>query len=254
MHAPALDRPAIARTLGIAVIGVAFVAALSVAGGGRGTVAAAASPAGTAEHSISVHGTGRITIKPDTATFSVGIDAQANKAKAAMDQASARMTAIIAALKAGGVADADRQTSQISLSPTYDYNNGNRPVLTGYTANQTLTVKVRAIDKAGDLIDAAVEAGANNVGGISFSVDDPAAAMDQARTAAVADAKHRAGALAQAAGITLGAPISIVENGGTPPSPIFYAPQAAGAGDKGTPVDPGTTEVTIDVDIMFAIA
>ena len=181
---------------------------------------AAASPAGTTEHSISVHGTGRITIKPDTATFSVGIDAQANKAKAAMDQASARMTAIIAALKAGGVADADRQTSQISLSPTYDYNNGNRPVLTGYTASQTLTVKVRAINNTGDLIDAAVGAGANNVGGISFSVDDPAAAMDQARTAAVADARHRAEALAQAAGITLGAPISIVENGGTPPPPI----------------------------------
>jgi uncharacterized protein YggE len=253
MYRPVPDRPAVARTLGVAALGIALVAALGVAAGNRGTVNAA-TPAGASEHSISVHGTGRITIKPDIATFSVGVDVQANKAREAMNQASTRMNAIIAALKAGGIADADRQTSQISLNPTYDYNN-NRQVLTGYSASQSLTVKVRAIDKTGDLIDAAVTAGANNVGGISFSVDDPAAAMDQARTAAVADARHRAEALAKAAGITLGAPIQVSENGGTPPPPILYERQgAAVAGDKSTPVNPGTTEVTIDVDVVFAIA
>jgi uncharacterized protein YggE len=255
MREPAIDRPVIARTIGIAVIGVALVAALGVASGGRATVAAATPPDGAAEHSITVHGSGRITIKPDTATFSVGIDATANKAGAAMDQASAKMAAIIAALKAKGVADADRQTTQISLNPTYDYNNGNdRPRLTGYQASQSLSVKVRRIEDAGNLIDAAVDAGANQVGGISFTVDDPSSATDQARTAAVADARHRAEALARAAGVTLGAPINIIENGGTPPQPIYFGSALpAPAADRATPVDPGTTELSVEVDVVFAI-
>lgn len=254
MREPALDRPAIARSLGIAVIGLAFVAALGVASGNRGTVAAA-TPNSATEHSITVHGSGRITMKPDTATFSVGIDAQAKTAADAMAQASAKMNAIIDALKAKGVADADRQTTQISLSPTYDYNNGNeRPRLTGYMASQSLSVKVRSIGKTGELIDGAVDAGANQVGGISFSVDDPSAATDEARTSAVKDARHRAEALAQAAGVSLGAAISITESGGTAPPPIYYAQGMAAGADKATPVDPGTTELSIEVDVVFAIS
>ena len=214
-------------------------------------VVAAAEP-DAAEHSISVHGTGRVTMKPDTATFSVGIEATAKKAGAAMDEASTKMAAIIAALKKAGVADADLTTTQISLNPTYDYNNGNsKPILTGYSATQTLNVKARALGTAGSLIDASVDAGANNVGGISFTVDDPTEATDKARTAAVEDARRKAEALAKAAGITLGKVIRITETGGNMPPPIFYERGAADA--AATPVQPGTTELSVDVQVEFAI-
>jgi len=248
----ALDQAPNPRILAVAAVGLLLIGAVGSAALTRGT-AAAAEPEDAPKNSITVHGTGRITMKPDTATFSIGIEATARRAGAAMDEASSKMAAIIAALTKQGVAEADLTTTQISLNATYDYNSGkSRPTLTGYSATQTLSVKARALAKAGSLIDVSVDAGANQVGGIEFSVDDPTDATDQARTAAVEDARRRAEALAKAAGVNLGAVISITENGANvpPPIPYGYARDAAAAE---TPVQPGTTELTVEVDVVFAI-
>lgn len=132
---------------------------------------------------ITVVGTGKVTLKPDLATIVVGVQAQATTAAKAQSQASAATAKIIAAVKGQGVADADITSQWISLQPQYDYsaNGAAPPRVTGYQANQSLAVKVRQIDKAGPVIDAAVGAGANQVGGISFSVADPTGATAQAR-------------------------------------------------------------------------
>ncbi|MGZ6260153.1 MAG: SIMPL domain-containing protein [Candidatus Limnocylindrales bacterium] len=205
-------------------------------------------------HGITVHGTGRVTLKPDLATLSLGVTAQASSAATAQSNASKAMNSIVAAVKKLGVADADMVTQAVSLNPTYDYSAGSSPRLTGYTATQTLSVKVRDLAKIGELIDASVAAGANQVGGVSFTVDDPAAATEQARKAAVEDAKKRAQTLAQSAGVALGVPISIVETSAPAPTPITFdkAVDAAGAVAP-TTVQVGTTEVVVDVEIIFAI-
>jgi len=174
---------------------------------------------------ITVSGIGRVTLKPDLATLSVGVQVQAASASKAQSQASSAMNAVIDAVKALGIAGDDLTTQWVSLDPVYDYNvNGTQPKVIGYRASQNLSVKVRDIAKTGDVIDAAVGAGANQVSGITFSVADPAAATAQARTAAVADAKARAQALASAAGVSLGAPTTITETSSPAPVPYLYAP------------------------------
>lgn len=242
------------RILAIAAVSLLLIGAVGSASLMRGT-AAAVTPEDAPKNTITVRGIGRVTMKPDTAVFSVGIEATAPKAGAAMDDASTQMAAIIAALKKLGIADADLTTTQISLNPTYDYKEGDsKPIPAGYSATQTLSVKARALDKAGSLIDASVDASANQVGGISFTVDDPTQATGQARTAAVEDARKRAEALAKATGVTLGAVTSITETGGNVPPPIPYARDSyAAAAPEQTPVQAGTTELTVEVDVVFAI-
>ncbi len=202
---------------------------------------------------ITVQGTGRVTISPDLATISLSVQSQSTTAAKAQSQASAAMIRIIGAVKAQGIADADLTTQWISLAPQYDNGIGSSiPRLLGYQANQSLSVKVRHIEKAGAVIDAAVAAGATQVGGISFSVADPTAATTQARTAAVADARAQATALAHAAGISLGAVISLSEVAPAP-TPIPYAAADLGAPSVKTPVQVGTTEVDVVVEVTFAI-
>jgi uncharacterized protein YggE len=218
--------------------------------GGHALAAPSDSPSTTG---ITVTGSGKVSIAPDLATISVGVstvNATAAKAQAA---ASTAMSRIIAALKKVGIADADLATRSISLYPQYDSgSSGGAPRVTGYQAGQTLSVKVRHVEQAGAVIDAAVAAGANQLGGISFSVADPAAAADQARQLAVADARKRAQVLAQAAGVTLGDVLTITETSAPQPNPQPYL-DAAALRAAGTPVQVGTTDETVQVQVTFAI-
>jgi len=145
-------------------------------------------------------------------------------------------------------------TSQwISLQPQYASSPAGSlpPQLTGYQANQSLSVKIRATGQTGAIIDAAVGAGATQISGISFSVADPTTATTQARAAAMADARQRAASLAQAAGVTLGAVISISEV--SAPSPVPFASGALAAPSVQTPVQPGTTDIEVDMLATFSI-
>lgn len=201
---------------------------------------------------ITVRGTGRAQRTPDLATLSVSVDTQARTAGEAQSAASTRMRAVLTALREAGIADADIATQQIALNPAYDYS-GSTPRMTGYAASQGLAIRVRRLDDLGRVIDTAVTAGATTVADVSLALTEPDAAMDEARDNAVADARRKAERLAAATGATLGAVIAITEGGRQDePRPMLRAKmEMAAAAD--TPIAAGTTELTADVEVTWAI-
>ena len=217
----------------------------------------AANPSPTAnEHTISVTGTGKVTLSPDTADLRLGVLTTASTVKAARASAAAAMTKVIAALKALGIADKDIETSWISLQPTYDYQSGvNPPHITGYQFSNSVSVTIRDLDKVGDAIDNGLAAGATSLDGVSFRVADEAGAEAQAREAAMTEAKAKAQTLASAAGVSITGVASISEQVAGTPYPIYYG--AAAAPDAGkavpTPVQPGTTDVTVTIAVVYLI-
>jgi len=207
----------------------------------------------TAEHTISVTGSGLVTVKPDVADVSLGVQVQRQSAKAARNDAASAMSAVIAALKSLGIADDDIKTTTIDLSPIYDYNSGSRRI-TGYQVTNMVAVHVRDLSVLPDVIDDSVAAGATDVGGISFDVEDRSAAENQARDAAVRDARSHADTLAAAAGVTITGVASINETSVSTPWPWYGVADMAGASAEApTPVQPGTTDVTISVSIVYLI-
>lgn len=214
--------------------------------------ALAADPTSTIEHTISVTGTGRVIIDPDVADLSLGVSLTRPTAAAAREAAAEAMTKLVAAIKNGGVADKDIQTSSLSLQPVYDYSTNGQGKLTGFQLTNIVNVTVRKLDTVGDLVDASVAAGATSVNGVTFRVDNPTQAEAQARTAAVNDARAKADALASAAGVTIVGVSSISETSAPIPYPIAYY-AGAPAKDAATPIQPGTTEVNVMVSITYRI-
>jgi len=208
----------------------------------------------TKTDTFSVTGEGKVNAPPDIALVSVGVQAQAPSVKAVQDQLNKNINAVSAAVKSTGVDAKDIQTSGYNINPMYDYNGGAQRI-TGYQASTNLTIKVRAIDKANAVIDAATAAGANQVGGISFDVNDKTKAQNDARQKAVADAKFKAENAAKIAGFTLGKIINYSEDFGGAPRPIPMMAKAEvglGAGAP-TQVEPGTNEVTVTVTLSYQI-
>lgn len=239
------------RTLGAGVLGalIVAVAALSVR---SGPVAGAPSDTSTTPaHTITVSGTGKVTVVPDVARVNLGVTLSKPTVKAARDGAATTMTAIIAALKALGIADADIQTSGLNLNPQYATGSSTRIV--GYTISEQLQVTVRDLDKAGDVVDTATAKGATDVNGIWFEVSDPAKAQNDARAAAVTAARSSAQALAGAANVSLGSVVSISD---ATPTFVGYYPTFGAkdtAAPAATPVQPGTQDVTATVTVIYAI-
>jgi hypothetical protein len=202
---------------------------------------------------ISVHGTGKVTLVPDTAIVVLGVDVRDTTAAAAQSHASTLMNAVIAAVKGHGIADADMATVNISLGAVYDYSTSTQK-LVGWEASQSLSVKDRRLGDTGSLVDDAVSAGATNIQGISLTVADQSAAANQARALAVADATAKAQALAKAANVTLGPVETIDETSSPSPVPVAEAMPAAGkALDASLTIVPGSFDVTVDVDMTFGI-
>ena len=165
---------------------------------------------------LTITAEGHVDRAPDVADLSGGVVTQASTAAAALAANAARMKSVVAAVRRAGLADRDIQTSGLSLAPQYRYADGQAPVLTGYQVTNTVALKVRALADAGRLVDALVAAGANQVNGPSFRVDDAAGTLDAARTAAVATARARAQLYAAAAGMHVARIRSIVEGGEVP--------------------------------------
>jgi len=240
---------------GVAVLALAIVAAPMVTGGPR--AALAADPTNN-EHVITVSGMGKTTVKPDVADVSLGVQNQRESAKAARDDAAQTMNAILAALKSLGMADDDIKTSMLSISPVYDYNSSS-PRITGYQVTNVVSVHVRDLNKVADVIDDSVAAGATTVNGVAFDVADRASAENQARDAAVKDARAHADALASAAGVTITGVASISETAASYPFPYYgVAADAAKGGAPGspsvpTPIQPGTQDITINVTVSYTI-
>lgn len=247
-----------ARWLALGLAGGILVAALASPAFAPRTILGVDSSGTPPEHTINVTGTGRVVISPDVADLRIGVSASRPTVKAARQAAAESMTKIVAALKKLGIADADIQTTILSLQPVYDYStNSNPPRLTGYQLQNSVAVTVRDLDKVGDAIDDSLTAGATTFDGVSFRVDDPAKAEAQAREAAMAQAKSKAETLAKGAGVSLAGVASISETAAAVPYPVFYgARDAAGAApDKSvpTPVEAGTNEVTVTVAVSYLI-
>lgn len=204
---------------------------------------------------ISVTGDGRITVQPDLAQITVGVEVSNKSAAAAQQQAATQMDAVVSQLKQQGIAEKDIQTVRYDLSPEYDYST-RTPVLNGYRATNLAMVKVRDISKVGPILDAITASGATRIQGISFSVSDPTAATTAGRDEAMKNAFTKADQLAKAAGVGLGAPVLIEEISSAPPVPIdISARQAAPAAGIAapTPINPGTQEVAVSVRVIYAI-
>lgn len=203
---------------------------------------------------LTVTGEGESRVAPDMATIQLGVTTQAASAAEAMRQNSDRQTAVIEALTGAGIAQADVQTAGLSLNPVMDYAEGRAPSVTGYQASNMVSVRIRDVPRLGEVLDAIVAAGANEINGISFIRDDSAAAEDEARRAAVADARHKAEVLAEAAGLALG-PVLVLRD--TPvaggPRPMMMEARAASDAAK-VPIAAGELAMTAEVEMQFALA
>jgi uncharacterized protein YggE len=201
---------------------------------------------------ITVQAVGTVSGTPNTVTIDVGVQTQATSASKALEDNNSRTNAVIAVLKGKGVKPADMQTSGLSVSPTYD-SNGN--VITGYQVTNSLTVTLHDLASAGAIIDAtqAAAGDAARIDQLSFSIDDSSSLVAAARADAVTKATAAAKQLAQAAGVALGQVLSITEDPQTPPVPI-YATDAAASGAKAVPLQPGSQDLTVTVEMVFAIA
>ena len=191
---------------------------------------------------------------PDVAIISAGVVTQAADAATAMRDNAARMARVIAALKKAGVADRDVSTSSINLSPQYRYIENQTPVITGYQANNQLNIRFRDIAKSGAILDVLVKEGANQINGPTLTIDKPEAAQDEARIAAVKQARARADLYARATGLKVKRIISISESDGSSSGPVPMVMMARSAdAEAKSEVMPGEQSVGVTVSVVFEL-
>jgi len=205
----------------------------------------------TTTPSVAVSGEATMSVTPDVAQIEAGVTTEAKTAREASDANNKAMGVVLLALKGKGIAEKDFQTAQLSLQPQSTTQSRPGPnVLTGYRATNRVTIKVRDILKVADTVDALVGAGANEIGGINFSVSLASKLLDDARAQAVADARRRAEIYAQAIGMSLGAPISVVEEGSPPP--MVFRKMAVGMASP-TPIAPGEQTLRVGVSVVYEL-
>ncbi|MCH4545629.1 SIMPL domain-containing protein [Rhizobium sp. WYCCWR 11279] len=208
---------------------------------------------------ISVTGDGESSVAPDMAVVNLAVVKQAKTAREALDENNKAMNDVLAALKSGGIAERDLQTSGFSIQPQYNYpqpvdGQQQQPQLIGYQTINSVTVRLRDLAKLGAVIDQSVTLGINQGGEIQFTNDKPDAAIEEARKAAVADAVKRAKTLSEAAGVKLGRILEINEN--VPramPQPVYRATMMKEASDAAVPVQGGENNYNVSVTVTFAI-
>jgi uncharacterized protein YggE len=219
-----------------------------------GNHASAADTSGTPEHTLTVSGTGQVSVAPDIADVMLGMSVQKPTVKEARATAATSMTAVIAAVKKTGVADKDIVTTNLSLTPVYDYSaNGSAPRLVGYQFSNTVKVTVRDLNKLAAVVDDAVSAGATTVQGISFRLDNAKPVEAQARQIAMTDARAKADALAKSAGVSIKGVASISESSTTPITYRNYLVGAEDAAGASTPIQTGSTDIEIQVTVSYLI-
>jgi uncharacterized protein len=204
---------------------------------------------------VSVEGQGVVTAVPDTARISVGVSVVRRDLPAARAEAARLATAAIAAVEACGIDKQDIRTTRLTISAHRDWSGKSAPAtITGYEVSNQVRVTVRDLERTGDVLDAVVAAGANDVSGPEFFIDRPEALQDEARRLAIADARRRAETLADAAGTALGPVLAIAETGRMRPAPRALMQMAAADAPPATPVEAGEQEIAIDVRVRWALA
>lgn len=219
-----------------------------------GCVTATSNPVGQ-QTGISVNGEGKVKETPDLAIVRLGFEIKAKTVAEAQSQATSSMQGVVEALKALGLEDKDIQTSRFSIFPEPQFED-RKEVGILYRVTNVVTARVRQLDRVGEILDAAITAGANRVEGLSFTVEDPTPIMEQAREKAVEDAKAKAEQLAKLAGVKVGKLTAISESGvGIPFEIMAEAALPLGkGGGMPTPISPGETEVRLNVHVTYEIA
>ncbi|CAN7605991.1 SIMPL domain-containing protein [Phenylobacterium sp. LjRoot225] len=198
---------------------------------------------------------GETKLAPDMATISLGVSTEAATAQAAMQANATQMNQVMAALKRGGIAAKDIQTSQLSVEPQYVYEQNQPPKLNGYRATNQVTVTVHDLSKLGQAVDATVAGGANQVGGISFGLEDPTAAENAAREKAVKALAAKADLYAKATGHRVLRLVSLNEGSSySPPQPMPMVAMSARFKEADTAVSPGEVRVRVDISGLYELA
>jgi hypothetical protein len=232
--------------------------ALSLALGATAMTANAQNAAGYAVPTdgtlLSVAASAEASRVPDVATLSAGVVTQAADGNTAMRQNAEQMVKVLAAIKAAGIAEKDVQTSGVNLNPQYRYADNEAPKITGYQASNTVSLKVRDIAKLGQVLDALAAQGSNQINGPSFEIDQPEPVYDEARLAALKKAQARADTYAKALGLRVRRIVSISEGGGggLQPMPMMAMSKAMDRAES-TPVSPGETTLTVNLDVVFEL-
>jgi len=201
---------------------------------------------------IDVTGSGKVYAAPDQATVHLGVTSQAVSAAEALKDNSAKTATVLTSIKNIGVDAKDIQTNDFSIYPTYASNGTtiNGTTITGYQVNNTVVVVIRDLANAGTILDQVVQAGANNISGLSFDIADPSKLQAEARAKAIADARAKAEAMASAAGVSLGDIITISESVASAPMPMGRVAMADAAA---VPLATGQQQIAVDVMISFVL-
>ena len=232
------------KLLRLALLGAAIGAVVVFAGVGQPDRASGDSPVTPVSRSITVSGSGSVYATPNQAVFTFGVSTRSRTAVQALAADAAEMQKLIDALKAAGIPAGSIQTSSVSLSPvTSDQGDA----IIGYSASNSVTTTIASLARAGEIVDAAVAAGANQVDGPNLTVSDQASLYQAALKAAVADARDKAQALAAASGLRVGAVSSVQED--TSNGPITY--DTAKAAALSTPIVEGTQQISASVTVVF---
>ncbi len=202
---------------------------------------------------ITVTGTGKVTLTPDIAYITIGVNTQNASAKDAVAQNTAQAQAVMAAIKKFGIADKDIQTTDFSIYPQQQYDNTGKLTGITYVVNNSVYVTVRDLSKLGELLDATVSSGANNINSITFDVADKTAALAQARQAAVAEAQKQATELTQATGVKLGEVQTISYSDSTPPIVVPMARAADLGTGSNVPISSGSMQISTTVTIVYTL-
>jgi len=211
-----------------------------------------------ANREITVHGTGKVQSKPDIAQYSLGVTTGAQPSAAvAMTTLTDKFNAVLNAVKQQGVKAEDIKTTNLSINPVYDWNNG-KQTLRGFEAAENIEVKIRDLNKIGDVLAKSTLEGVNQASGIQFTIDDLDKLQTEAQKNAIADAQGKAKELAKSLGVSLGKVKTFSSSGSTPDSSQLYrnaTPMGAGSADlaKSPEIPVGTQEIIANVTIVYEI-
>lgn len=203
-----------------------------------------------------VSGSGKIYSKPDIASINIGVKTDGKKSNDVVNENNQKMNSIISAVKGLGVDEKDIQTTSYSLYPQYNYTEKEGRVFQGYTLNQQITVKIRDFTKISDVLDKATSNGANNIGDVSFSIENPENVKAQARQKAIDDAKQKAKDIASASGLYIKL-VNISEGSSGYYAPTTYAKEissyGAGLSSIAPDIQTGQEEVSVNVSLTYRI-
>jgi len=210
-------------------------------------------PGGAGWRTLHASGEGRVSIKPDVARVTTGIQATGKDLARTTTDASARMRRVLDALGQLGIADKDVQTTRHDVQVERPWDNGRPGPITGYTVSDEVRVTVRDLAKLPQVLERVLSAGSNMLQGLTFEKDDPSPAELEALSRAIEAARAKAEVMAKAAGVTLGEPILVEESRGAMPPPVPWERAGMMAAKTGAPVAPGELEITATAEVTFAI-